>query len=88
MRVVSPNDLFEGQRYVDPINREGQGDYLDNIYNVSALKDYYVNPTTDGNLSWRSASFCTSYSGEALENWKNTLHKVSMRQCTRVTRTV
>ena len=42
----------------------------------------------DGNLSWKSASSCTSDSGEALENWKNILHEASMRRCARVTRSV
>ena len=29
MRLVSPIDPLEGQRYVDTIYNEGQGDYLD-----------------------------------------------------------
>ena len=37
MRVVSPIDPFEGQRYVDPVYNEGPGDYLDKIYNVTAM---------------------------------------------------
>ena len=45
----------------------------------------YINSTSDGKLSWKSASSCTSDSGEALENWKNWLHEVSMRRCARVT---
>ena len=40
MRVVSPIDPLEGQRYVDSIYIEGQGDYLDQIYNVNALQEY------------------------------------------------
>ena len=68
MRVVSPIDPLEGQRYVEPVNNEGQGDYLDHIYNVTSLKDDYINPIADGNLSWRSTSSGTSDSGEALEN--------------------
>ena len=51
MRVVSPIDPLKGQRYVKLVNSEGQGDYLDNIYNVIALKYDYVNPTSYGNLS-------------------------------------
>ena len=88
MRVVSPIDPLEGQRYAEPVYNEGQGDYLDHIYNFTTLKYDYINPTTYGNLSWRSTSSCTSDSGEALENWKNRLHEVSMRRCARVTRSV
>ena len=69
VRVVSPIDSLEGQRYVNPVNSEVKGDYLDHIYNITFARDDYVNPTTDGKLSWQSISSCTSYSGKALENW-------------------
>ena len=71
MRVVSPIDPLEGQRYVEPICNDGQGDYLDQIYNVTTLQEDYINSTAYGNLSWKSASSCTSDSGEALDNWQN-----------------
>ena len=51
MRVVSPIDPFEGQRYVEPVYNEGQVDYLDQIYNVTAMHEDHISPTTDGNLS-------------------------------------
>ena len=88
MRVVSYIDPLKGQRYTEPIYNEGQGDYLDQIYNVTTLEEDHINPTTDGNPSWKSASSCTSDSGEALENWKNPLPEVSMRRCAKVTRFV
>ena len=88
MRVVSPIDPFEGQRYVEPVYNEGQGDCLDQIYNVTAMQEDYTNPTVNGNLSQRCASSCTSDSSEALEGWQNKLHEVSMRRCARVTRSV
>ena len=88
MRVVSPIEPLEGHRYVEPIYNEGQVDYLDQIYNVTTMQEDYINPTTDGNLRWKSASSCTSDLGEALENWKNRLHEVSIRRCARVTRYV
>ena len=56
MRVVSPIDPLEGQRYVEPIYSEGYGYYLDQIYKFNALKYDYVNPTADGNLRWSSTS--------------------------------
>ena len=88
IRVVSPIDPFEGQRYVQPIYNEGQVDYLDQIYNVTAMHEDHISPTADGNLSWKSTSSYTSDSGEALENWQNRLHEVSMRRCARVTRSM
>ena len=64
---MSPIDPLEGQRYVEPIYNEGQGDYLDQIYNVTPMQEDYINLTAYGNLSWRCTSSCTSDSGEALE---------------------
>ena len=68
MRVVSPIDPLEGQQCVELVNSERKGEYLDNIYNINALKDDYANPIVDGNLSYRISSSCTSDSRESLEN--------------------
>ena len=81
MRVVSPINPLEGKRYVEPVYNEGQGDYLDQIYNVTDIQEDYTNPTIDGNLSWRCTSSCTSNSGEALEGWKNRLHSLYEKVC-------
>ena len=48
------------------------------------MHEDHISLTADGNLSWKCTSSCTSDSGEALENWKNRLHEVSMRGCERV----
>ena len=69
LRVVAPIDPLEDHICVEPVNSEGQGDYLDHIYNITSPRDDYVNPTAGGKLSRRSISFCTSYFGEALKNW-------------------
>ena len=51
MRVVASVDPLEGQRYIEPMFNEWKDDHLDNIYNVTSLKENYVNPIVDGNLS-------------------------------------
>jgi len=48
----------------------------------------YINPTTDGNLSWRSISSCSSDSDEGLENWQQRLHEVFVRRCARITKSL
>jgi hypothetical protein len=48
----------------------------------------YINPTTDGNLSWRSDNACSSNSEEAMEYWKKKMYEVSTWQCVRLTREV
>ena len=69
MRVIAPLDPLEGPRYVEPLFNEGHGDHLDTICNITALREDYINPIVDGNLSLKCESLCTSDSGEALENW-------------------
>ena len=61
---------------------------MDQLYNIMSSKEDYINPMADGNLSWRSVSSCTSNSGDALENWQNILHEVSMHRCVKFTRVV
>ena len=51
-------------------------------------KDGYINLIADGNLTWWSVSACTSDSGNALENWQNRRHEVSMKIYARITRSV
>ena len=47
LRVVAPIVPLEGQRYVEPVHSEGQGNYLDHIYNIKSARDDNVNPTAD-----------------------------------------
>ena len=68
MRVVASIDPLEWHRYVKPVNSEGQGNYLNQIYNIMSSRDDYINPTAHGKLSWRNVSSSTSDLGEALEN--------------------
>ena len=48
LRVVTPIDPLEGQRYVEQVNSEGKDGYLDHIYNITYAMDDYINTTTDG----------------------------------------
>ena len=86
--VVGQIDPLEEHRYVKQVNSEGKYGYLDHIYNITSTMDDYVNPTADRKLSWWSLSSYTSYSREAMENWNNRLHGVSLQKCARITKTM
>jgi hypothetical protein len=88
LRVIAPLDPDEGPRYTEPIREEDRAYELENIYKLTARQQDYINPTTDGNLSWRSDNACSSDSEEALENWKNKMYEVSTWRCARLTREV
>ena len=51
IRVVMLIYSLQGQRYVEPVNSEGQGNYLDQHYNIMSSRDDYINPIADGKLS-------------------------------------
>ena len=57
------------------MHREGKDNYLDQLYNIMSLKEGYINPTTDGNLSWCSVISSTFDLDNAMENWQNRMHK-------------
>jgi hypothetical protein len=68
LRVIAPLDPDEGPRYTEPIREDGRTCELENIYKLTARQQDYINPTADGNLSWRSDNTCSLDSDEALEN--------------------
>jgi hypothetical protein len=88
LRVIAPLDLDEGQRYAEPIREKDHAYELENIYKLTSRQQDYINPTFDGNLSWRSDNACSSDSEKALENWQNKMYEVSTRRCARLTREV
>jgi hypothetical protein len=54
LKVISPLDPNEGRRYTERIREEDHTYELENIYKLTIGQHDYINPTTDGNLSWRS----------------------------------
>ena len=65
VRVIAPMDPMEGRRYIKPI-KDQFGRSWDHAYNIS---EDYIHPTVNGELGWHSASFVSSDSKDALENW-------------------
>jgi hypothetical protein len=75
MKVTSRLDPSEGKRYIEPT----RGDNIENLYNMIARMEDYVNPIMDGALIWRSINSCALYSEVDLENWQQRMHEVSAR---------
>ena len=46
---------------------------IDNIYQLIAKEEAYINPIVDGNISWDHDSSYRLDLEEELENWKNIL---------------
>lgn len=88
LRVIAPLDPKDGIKYVETIKGGMATEGLDSLYKVTMRIEDYINPTTDGNLSWKSISSCTSDSEEGLENWKQRMHEVSVGRCACITRSL
>jgi hypothetical protein len=81
LKFIGPVDPDEGCRYTKPIREEERAYELENIHKLTTRQHDYINPTTNGNISWRSESACSSYLEEALENCQNKMYEVSTRRC-------
>jgi hypothetical protein len=66
LKVNVSLDPTKGRIYVELV----KGKELDNLYNMTAKMDDYVNPSTNGVHSWRSIISCMLDSEEYLENWQ------------------
>ena len=61
---------------------------MESLYQMNANHSDYINPTTEGNISWRCDSSCTLDSDVGLENWQNRLYEVSARRCAFMTKSL
>jgi hypothetical protein len=77
LKITERLDPIEGKIYIDPT----RGNNMDNLYNMIAWMDDYVNHVADGALSWRSISSFASNLKEGLENWQQRMNKVSTKRC-------
>jgi hypothetical protein len=57
---------------------------IENIYKVMGCREDYINPTTNGELSWRSVKSYDMDSEDALDRWKNNIYEVSTRRCAHI----
>lgn len=65
LRVVVPLDPAEGVCYTEPVRGyEESEDELGQIYKITTRDQDWINPMTDGRISWDRESSCTSDSNE------------------------
>ena len=77
MQIIFPLYSNEGRRYVKPVKEEFMGGW-DNAYNIS---EDHIDAIVDGEIGWRSPIYASSDSKDALDNWKNRIHEVSIQIC-------
>jgi hypothetical protein len=73
-RVIVPLDPSKGERFMEPMCLDLEE--INQLYKTTACDEDYVNPTTDGILSWKRITSCATESDIGLEKWQQRLHKV------------
>lgn len=66
--VIVMLDPIEGVHYTEPIHDYEEEDILDQIYKITAHDEDWINPTTDGWITWDRDNSYTSYSDEQIEH--------------------
>lgn len=85
MWLVPPLDPRKGERYIELVKKELYIEEIDHFYNIIARREDYVNPTVDGELTWRWIYSYDIVLEDALDRWKNWLHEISSRCCACIT---
>jgi galactose-1-phosphate uridylyltransferase len=79
MRVITPLDPNEWDKYNESVDEDAQMSIIENIYKIMGHKEYYVNPMVDGKLSWRSVKSYDINLEDTMERWKHKMYEVSSR---------
>ena len=88
LRVIIPLDPTEGSCHTEPVCDYESDDDLDCIYKITTQNQDWVNPITDGWITWEHECSCTSNSDEETERWQNRLHEVTTLNCNMMTRSL
>jgi hypothetical protein len=88
LRIIASLDLNEGEKNNEPMNEDVYISIIKNIYNIMGCREYYINPTTDGELRWRIVHSYDKNSEEAMERWQNNIYEVSTKRCAQITKTM
>lgn len=79
--MTTPLDPREGARYTEPVKEDIEDENIGELYNITVRREDYVNPTSNGELGWRSICSYDTDSKDVPERWQNRLHEVSSSKC-------
>jgi hypothetical protein len=88
IQVVQPLDPYVGPRYMEPTNKNMEGEDLDQLYTLTiGTREDYINPTIDGSISWKSIQSIDEYSELAFDSWQQGSYEIFSRRCTTIRKT-
>lgn len=68
VRLVEMLNPREEERYTKSVRDELEAKAINNLYNITTRREDYVNPTIDGQLSWRIICSYDTNSNESLHH--------------------
>ena len=86
--IIVPFNPAEGLRYTEPVHDYENDDDLDYNYKITARDQDWLNPTTDGWITWECKRSCTLDSNKEIERWQNRLHEVTTLNCNMMIRSL
>lgn len=69
LRLITPLGPREGAKYTKLVREDVDSEDIGELYNITTRGEGYVNPTVDGELSWRSICSYDTDSKDALDKW-------------------
>lgn len=88
LRIVVPLDPAKVSCYTELMHEYESDDDLDYNYKITAREQDWVNPTTDGRISWEHEISHMSDLDEEIERWQNQLHEVTTLKYNMMTRSL
>jgi len=79
LRLISPLDPNEGDKYNKPMNEDAKSSIIEKIYQITGHKEYYINPTVDGEMSWRSVKSYDIDLEDSMERWQHKMYEFYTR---------
>jgi hypothetical protein len=86
--IIAPLDPNEGDIYNEHVNEDAKSSIIENIYNITGCREYYVKPIDDDELISRSVCSYDTDSKDDMERWNNNIYEVSTGRCTWITKVV
>lgn len=69
--MIHPLDPYQGPRFTKPMNDRMELGMLDQWYTLmTGKREYYINPTVEGSVSWRSIQSSKVGSEAAWDAWQ------------------
>ena len=73
-------DPYVGPRYTEPMEKNMEGEDLDQLYAITVgTRENYINPTTGESVSWRNIQSVDGDLEIAFDSWQQSAYEIFSR---------